>query len=147
MSKDYQARQAELISTHIKRQDIVITTALIPGRAAPRLVTQAMLDTMRAGSVLVDLAVERGGNIEGSKAGKIVTTARGVKIIGNSTISKVAATASNLYARNLFSFVSTMVDREKSGLAIDWEDELVKSTNLTRDGAIVHPAFAKTAPH
>lgn len=147
MSKDYQAKQAELIAAHIKRQDIVITTALIPGRAAPRLVTQAMIDTMRAGSVLVDLAVERGGNIEGSKAGEIVTTQRGVKIIGNSTISKVAATASNLYARNLLSFVSTMVDREKSSLAIDWEDELVKSTNLTRDGAIVHPAFAKPVPH
>lgn len=147
MSKDYQAKQADLISSHIKRQDIVITTALIPGRPAPRLVTQAMTDTMRAGSVLVDLAVERGGNIEGSRAGEVVITARGVKIIGNSTISKVAATASSLYARNLFSFVSTMVDREKSDLAIDWEDELVKSTNLTRDGAIVHPAFANSAPN
>ncbi|MFU0504193.1 Re/Si-specific NAD(P)(+) transhydrogenase subunit alpha [Pseudaminobacter sp. NGMCC 1.201702] len=143
MSKEYQARQAELIATHIGRQDIVITTALIPGRPAPRLVTQAMIDTMRAGSVLVDLAVERGGNIEGSKAGEIVTTARGVKIIGNSTISKVAATASNLYARNLYSFVSTMVDQSKSSLAIDWEDELIKSTNLTRNGAVVHPAFLK----
>ncbi|MHA6687469.1 Re/Si-specific NAD(P)(+) transhydrogenase subunit alpha [Mesorhizobium sp. A556] len=141
MSSGYQAKQAELVAAHIGRQDIVITTALIPGRAAPRLVTQAMIDSMRAGSVLVDLAVERGGNIEGSRAGEIVITARGVKIIGNSTLSRVAATASNLYARNLYSFVSTMVDSETSGLAVDWEDELIKSTNLTRDGAIVHPAF------
>lgn len=147
MSKEYQAKQAELIATHIGRQDIVITTALVPGRAAPRLVSVAMIDTMRAGSVLVDLAVERGGNIEGSKAGEIIVTRRGVKIIGNSNISRVAATASNLYARNLYSFVSTMIDQATSGLAVDWEDELVKSTNLTRGGAIVHPAFLGSRPN
>ncbi len=144
MSSEYQTRQAELVAAHIGRQDIVITTALIPGRPAPRLVTRAMVDSMRAGSVLVDLAVERGGNIEGSRAGEIVTTPNGVKIIGNSTLSKVAATASNLYARNLYSFVSTMVDAV-SGVAVDWEDELIRSTNLTRDGAIVHPAFQATS--
>ena len=147
MSKEYQAKQAALTAEHIKKQDIVITTALIPGRPAPKLVSAEMVKSMKPGSVLVDLAVERGGNIEGSKAGEIVTTTRGVKIVGNSTIAKVAATASNLYARNLLSFVSTMVDRDKSSLAIDWEDELVKSTNLTRDGVIVHPAFANTAPN
>lgn len=147
MSKDYQAKQAELIAGHIARQDIVITTALIPGRPAPQLVSQAMIDSMRSGSVLVDLAVEQGGNIEGSRRGEVVTTPRGVKILGNSSISKVATTASNLYARNLLSFVSTMVDAEKAELAIDWEDELIKSTNLTRNGAIVHPAFKSARPN
>ncbi|TPL23437.1 Re/Si-specific NAD(P)(+) transhydrogenase subunit alpha [Mesorhizobium sp. B2-4-9] len=147
MSKAYQSKQAELVATHILKQDIVITTALIPGRPAPRLLTKAMVDTMRAGSVLVDLAVEHGGNIEGSVPGKVIVTDGGVKIIGNSTLSKVAATASNLYARNLLSFVSTMVDSEKATLAIDWEDELIKSTNLTRNGSIVHPAFLKAKPN
>ncbi|UTY47300.1 Re/Si-specific NAD(P)(+) transhydrogenase subunit alpha [Sinorhizobium fredii] len=141
MSKEYQAKQAELVAAHIVKQDIVITTALIPGRPAPRLVTEAMVNAMRPGSVLVDLAVENGGNVEGSRPGEVVTTSRGVKIIGNSNISKVGTTASSLYARNLFSFVSTLIDSDKSALAINWDDELVKSTNLTRDGAIVHPAF------
>jgi NAD(P) transhydrogenase subunit alpha len=147
MSKDYQRKQAELVAAHIIKQDIVITTALIPGRPAPRLITKEMLDSMRSGSILVDLAVENGGNIEGSIPGEIVTTARGVKIIGNSTISKIGTTASNLYARNLFSFISTLIDKEKSLLAINWDDELVKSTNLTRGGAIVHPAFGGAKPN
>lgn len=147
MSSGYRAKQAELISGHIRRQDIVITTALIPGRAAPVLVTAAMIETMRSGSVLVDLAVERGGNIEGSKAGEVVTTPHGVKIVGNSNVLKVAATASNLYARNLYSFVSTMVDQRTSDILVNWDDELVKSTNLTRGGQIVHPSFAGTLPN
>ncbi|WP_048646659.1 NAD(P) transhydrogenase subunit alpha [Nitratireductor soli] len=147
MSEDYLAKQAELVTAHIAKQDIVITTALIPGRAAPRLVTRAMIDGMRAGSVLVDLAVERGGNIEGSKPGEVVDAGRRIKIIGNSSIDRIGTTASSLYARNLYSFVSTLIDRDKPGLAIDWDDELVKSTNLTRDGAIVHPAFGGAKPN
>jgi NAD(P) transhydrogenase subunit alpha len=147
MSAEYRAKQAELVAAHILKQDIVITTALIPGRPAPLLITRAMVDSMRSGSILVDLAVENGGNIEGSKPGEIVVTPRGVKIIGNSTISKVGTTASNLYARNLFSFVSTLIDKDNASLAIDWDDELVRSTNLTRNGEIVHPSFNGTKPN
>lgn len=146
MSDDYLAKQSELIASHIEKQDIVITTALIPGRDAPRLVSREMIDRMRPGSVLVDLAVERGGNIEGSKSGEIVEVGRGVRIIGNSSIDSIGTTASSLYARNMYSFVSKLVDRDQQGLAIDWDDELVKSTNLTRDGAIVHPAFGGAQP-
>ncbi|TDH35176.1 NAD(P) transhydrogenase subunit alpha [Pseudohoeflea suaedae] len=146
MSKEYLAKQAELVAAHIAKQDIVITTALIPGRDAPRLITREMIDSMRPGSVLVDLAVERGGNIKGSKAGEIVELGRGVRIIGNSSIDRIGTTASSLYARNMYSFISKLVDRDQQGLAIDWDDELVRSTNLTRDGAIVHPAFGGAQP-
>jgi NAD(P) transhydrogenase subunit alpha len=142
MSKAYQAKQAELVAEHLRRQDIVITTALIPGRTAPILINAAMIEPMRAGSVIVDLAVERGGNVEGAKVGEVVTTANGVKILGDSSVLRIAATASNLYARNLHAFVSTMVDRNSAGLAVNWDDDLIKSTNLTRGGEIVHPAFA-----
>jgi len=140
MSKEYQAKQAELVASHIAKQDIVIATALIPGRPAPRLVTRAMVESMKPGSILVDLAVERGGNVEGSVPGQVATVGP-ARIVGNSSISRVPATASNLYARNLLNFVSTLVDPSALKLAVDWEDELVKATNLTRDGAIVHPAF------
>ena len=145
MSKEYQAKQAALTAEHIKKQDIVITTALIPGRPAPRLVTAEMVKSMKPGSVLVDLAVERGGNVEGAKAGEIVEI-DGVKIVGYTNVAgRVAASASGLYARNLLSFFETMVNKEKA-LAVNWEDELVKATALTRDGAVVHPNFQpKTA--
>jgi H+-translocating NAD(P) transhydrogenase subunit alpha len=144
MSKEYQAKQAELTASHIAKQDIVITTALIPGRPAPRLVTKAMVDAMRPGSVLVDLAVERGGNVEGAKLGQIVTTAGGVKIAGLADLpGRMAATASSLYAKNLFAFLETMIDKKEKTLKVDWDDELVKATLLTRDGAVVHPNFAK----
>jgi H+-translocating NAD(P) transhydrogenase subunit alpha len=144
MSKEYQAKQAELTASHIAKQDIVITTALIPGRPAPRLVTKAMVDAMRPGSVLVDLAVERGGNVESAKLGQIVTTAGGVKIAGLADLpGRMAATASSLYAKNLFAFLETMIDKKEKTLKVDWDDELVKATLLTRDGAVVHPNFAK----
>ena len=111
MSKDYQAKQAALVATHIAKQDIVITTALIPGRPAPKLVLADMVAAMRAGSVIIDLAVERGGNVEGAKAGEIVTTANGVKIVGHNNVpGRLAATASALYARNLYAFIETMID-------------------------------------
>ncbi|MGD0719937.1 MAG: Re/Si-specific NAD(P)(+) transhydrogenase subunit alpha [Roseiarcus sp.] len=143
MSKDYQAKQAALVAAHIAKQDIVVTTALIPGRPAPRLVSAEMVASMRPGSVIVDLAVERGGNCELAKAGELVATPGGVKIVGYSSVTRLAATASSLYARNLFAFVETMIDKASKSLAINWDDELVKATCLTRDGALVHPLFQR----
>jgi NAD(P) transhydrogenase subunit alpha len=141
MSKEYQAKQAALVAEHIKRQDIVITTALIPGRPAPRLISSEMVASMRPGSVLVDLAVERGGNVEGARPGEIAEVG-GVKIVGFTNVpGRLAATASSLYARNLFAFVDTLIDKNAKALAINWDDEIVKATALTRDGAIVHPSF------
>jgi NAD(P) transhydrogenase subunit alpha len=141
MSKEYQAKQAALTAEHLKKQDIVITTALIPGRAAPRLITKEMVASMRAGSVIVDLAVERGGNVEGAKPGEIAK-AGGVKIVGYLNVpGRIAASASALYAKNLLTFVDTMIDKKEKKLAIDWDDELIKGTALTRDGAVVHPMF------
>ncbi|MET3660514.1 Re/Si-specific NAD(P)(+) transhydrogenase subunit alpha [Aquamicrobium ahrensii] len=143
MSKEYQARQAALTAEHIAKQDIVITTALIPGRPAPRLIAADVVATMKPGSVIVDLAVERGGNVEGAVAGEVVTTANGVKIVGHLNVAgRVAASASLLYARNLYAFLETMVDKETKELAINREDELVKATMLTDAGRIVHPNFA-----
>ncbi|NEU11103.1 Re/Si-specific NAD(P)(+) transhydrogenase subunit alpha [Methylobacterium sp. BTF04] len=142
MSAEYKKKQADLVATHIAKQDIVITTALIPGRPAPQLVSEAMVASMKPGSVLIDLAVERGGNVEGAKAGEIVSTANGVKIVGHLNVpGRLAATASNLYARNLYAFVETLIDKDAKTLAVKWDDELVKATNLTHDGQVVHPAF------
>ncbi len=141
MSDAYKAKQAALVASHIAKQDIVITTALIPGRPAPRLVAAEMLRSMRPGSVIVDLAVERGGNVELAKAGELVTTENGVKIVGYSHVTRLAATSSALYERNLFAFVETMIDKANKALAVNWDDELVKATCLTRGGAIVHPNF------
>ncbi len=143
MSAEYQAKQAELVAEHIKKQDIVITTALIPGRPAPRLISKEMIDSMRSGSIIVDLAVERGGNVEGAQPGEVVKVG-GVKIVGHLNVpGRIAASASALYARNLFAFVETLIDKDKKEVAVDWNDELVSATNLTRDGAVVHPAFAE----
>jgi H+-translocating NAD(P) transhydrogenase subunit alpha len=141
MSKEYQAKQAALVADHIKKQDIVITTALIPGRPAPRLVSKDMVASMRPGSVIVDLAVERGGNVEGAKPGEVVAT-NGVKIVGHLNVAgRLAATASALYAKNLLTFLDLMIDKSAKSLAVPWDDEIVKATMLTRDGAIVHPSF------
>ena len=142
MSKAYQAKQAALVAEHVKKQDIVVTTALIPGRPAPRLISKEMVASMRAGSVLVDLAVERGGNVEGARPGEVVE-AGDVKIVGHLNMpGRIAASASALYARNLYAFVETLIDKQNKTVAVDFDDELVKATNLTRDGAVVHPAFA-----
>jgi len=141
MSTAYQAKQAALVAEHVKKQDIVITTALIPGRPAPRLISADMVRSMRPGSVIVDLAVERGGNVEGAQAGHVADVG-GVKIVGYLNVpGRLAASASALYARNLFAFVETMVDKKAKALAVNWDDELVKATMLTRDGAVVHPNF------
>jgi H+-translocating NAD(P) transhydrogenase subunit alpha len=140
MSKEYQAKQAALVAEHIKKQDIVVTTALIPGRPAPRLISAAMVASMRPGSVIVDLAVERGGNVEGARQGELVEV-NGVKIVGTSNPGKLAASASMLYAKNLYTFLETLIDKKTKALAVNFDDELVKATLLTRDGAVVHPNF------
>ena len=146
MSQDYQKKQAELTADHISKQDIVITTALIPGRPAPRLVTKSMLKSMRPGSVIVDLAVERGGNVEGAVADQVVEV-EGVKIVGFTNVAgRIAATASQLYSRNLYAFVDILTDKETKQFTVDLNDELVKATLLTNDGTIVHPAFADLKP-
>ena len=120
---------------------MVITTALIPGRPAPRLISADMVKSMKAGSVLVDLAVERGGNVEGAKAGEIVEQ-NGVKIVGYENVpGRLATSASGLYAKNLYNFLEILVDKKAKTLAVNWDDEIVKATALTKDGAIVHPSF------
>lgn len=137
MSAEYQAKQAVLTGEHIKKQDIVITTALIPGRAAPVLVTAAQVATMKPGSVIVDLAVEAGGNVEGSRPGEVVTTANGVKIVGWTNLpGRIAADASALYARNLVAFVGLMV--KDGALALDLDEEILKAAAVTHGGQVVH---------
>jgi NAD(P) transhydrogenase subunit alpha len=140
MSAEYKAKQAALVTEHIAKQDIVITTALIPGRPAPKLVSADQVASMRPGSILVDLAVEQGGNVEGARADEIVEVG-GVKIVGWSNLAgRVAADASALYARNLQAFAGLFLDKE-GALALDLEDEILKAALVTRDGAIVHPAL------
>lgn len=142
MSAEYQKKQAELIAETIKKMDMVITTALIPGRPAPKLVSAEMVASMKPGSVIVDLAVETGGNCELSEAGKVVEK-DGVKIVGHLNVpGRLAADASALYARNLYNFVELLVDKESKALAIDWEDQIVSETCIVRDGEVVHPALA-----
>ena len=137
MSPEYQAKQAALTGEHIKKQDIVITTALIPGRAAPVLISAAQVATMKPGSVLIDLAVEAGGNVEGAKAGEVVTTANGVQIVGHTNLpGRIAADASSLYAKNLVAFVGLMI--RDGALALDMEDEILKASAVTHGGAVVH---------
>jgi len=141
MSPEYQAKQAALLSTHIAKQDIVITTALIPGRPAPKLVSAEQVASMKPGSVIVDLAVEQGGNVVGAKLGEVAETANGVKILGIANLpARIAADASNLYARNLVNLSALFLDKEKA-LAPDWEDEILKGALVTRDGAVVHPGL------
>ena len=145
MGEDFQRRQRDKIVEVLKRIDVVICTALIPGRKAPVLLTEAMLGELAPGSVVVDLAVESGGNIEGSRLGEIVTTAQGVKIIGYANMpSRIAADASQLYARNLHSFLALLVDKDGK-LKIDRTDEIIKATLLTENGAVVNPALAAPA--
>ena len=139
MSAEYQAKQAALTASHIAKQDIVITTALIPGRPAPKLISKAMVESMAPGSVIVDLAAERGGNCELTQPGKVIVH-NVVTIVGYTNVpGRLATSASQLFARNLVAFVETLIDKKEKKLAINWDDELVKATVLTRDGAIVHP--------
>ncbi|MGQ0526479.1 MAG: Re/Si-specific NAD(P)(+) transhydrogenase subunit alpha [Alphaproteobacteria bacterium] len=145
MSKEYQTKQQALIEDTIKKQDIVITTALIPGRAAPRLVSDSMVKSMKPGSVIVDLAVESGGNCALSKAGEIVEIG-GIKIIGHKNVpSRLATDASSLYAKNLLNLVTLLINKDSKALEINWDDDIIKGIALTRDGKIVHPNFKENA--
>ncbi|WP_251134031.1 Re/Si-specific NAD(P)(+) transhydrogenase subunit alpha [Rhodomicrobium sp. Az07] len=139
MSDEYKKKQAALIASHIAAQDVVITTALIPGRPAPRLVTREMVESMKPGSVIVDLAAERGGNVEGTVPGQIVEHA-GVTIMGQTNLAgQVPGNASALYARNLYAFLEPLVDKKEGKLAIKWDDEIIAGTLIAKDGQIVHP--------
>lgn len=141
MSEEYKQRQSQAIHDSIKLQDIVISTALIPGKPAPELITEAMVKDMKPGSVIIDLAAASGGNCKLTKENAIITV-HGVTIIGYSNLpSRAAADATPLYARNLFNFISTLMVNKEKQFAIDWEDELIKGTLITHDGAIVHPAL------
>ncbi|MEL6373500.1 MAG: Re/Si-specific NAD(P)(+) transhydrogenase subunit alpha [Pseudomonadota bacterium] len=145
MSDDYKRQQAELVANHVKGQNIVITTALIPGRPAPRLVTKAMVESMRPGSVIVDLAAERGGNCELTKAGETVDH-NGVRIIGMvNPAGDLPVNASALYARNLQAFLDLMIDKDEKALKIDWDDEVIKGTLIAKGGKIVHAALGGEA--
>lgn len=141
MSDDFKKAQAELIAKEITKQDIVITTALIPGKPAPRLIDAAMVKSMKPGAVIVDLAVEQGGNVEGSKPGETVEV-DGVTIIGHRNVpGRLPVDASMLYAKNLLNFLTPLIDQYSGDLKIDWDDVLIKGTCLTRDGKVVHEAF------
>ncbi|MDP6573049.1 MAG: Re/Si-specific NAD(P)(+) transhydrogenase subunit alpha [Rhodospirillales bacterium] len=141
MPPEYLEKQKKVVAEHVKSQDIVITTALIPGRPAPELVTEEMVKSMHAGAVIVDLAVEAGGNCALSQPGKVIVK-HGVKMVGHLNVpSRLAEDASALYAKNLLNFITPLVDSETKALAIDWEDEIVTGTLVARDGKVVHPAL------
>jgi NAD(P) transhydrogenase subunit alpha len=144
LSEEDRKQQADMVAKHIAGQDLVITTALIPGRPAPRLVSKAMVESMKPGSILVDLAVESGGNVEGSRPGEVVEIG-GVKIVGHANVpSRLAPATSSLYARNLLNFVSLLIDSETKQLKIDETDDLIKGALITKDGQVVHPALARS---
>lgn len=145
MSADFQKRQSEFVSKHIAKQNIVITTALIPGRPAPRLVTEEMVRSMAPGSVIVDLAVEQGGNVALSRCGEVIDVG-GVIIIGFENVpGRLASDASSLYAKNLFNFVAAFFDKERKEFVVDENDDIIKGVALTRAGAVIHPKFAPVA--
>ena len=139
MSAEYQKKQAELVANHIKTQDIVVTTALIPGRTAPRLITTAMVESMKPGSVIIDLAAERGGNCELTQSDKVIHH-KGVSIAGPLNLAgAVPVNASSLYAKNLLAYLELMIDKKDKTLKVNWDDEIVKGTLVAEDGKIVHP--------
>jgi NAD(P) transhydrogenase subunit alpha len=145
MSEAYQKKQAELVASHIKAQDIVITTALIPGRPAPKLISKAMVESMKPGSVIVDLAAERGGNCELTRPDETVVH-NGVTILGPTNLAgEVPVNASSLYAKNLLAFLETMIDKKEKVLKVNWDDEIIKGTLVAKDGKIVHPSLLKGA--
>ena len=143
MSKEYQEKQTQLVSDHIKNQDIVITTALIPGRKAPILISKKMVETMKEGSVIADLATERGGNVEIAQPGKNVMH-NGVTILGTENFARLLPTdASNLYAQNVMKFLDEIIDNEKQQLSINYDDEIIKGILISRGGKLVHPMYQK----
>jgi NAD(P) transhydrogenase subunit alpha len=141
MSAEYQKKQGELVANHIKSQDIVITTALIPGRPAPRLITRAMVESMKPGAVIIDLAAERGGNCEVTQPGQVIEH-HGVRVSGPINLpGSVPVNASALYAKNLLNFLETMIDKKDKSLKINFDDEIIKGTLVARDGKVVHPSL------
>jgi H+-translocating NAD(P) transhydrogenase subunit alpha len=145
MSAEYQKKQAELVASHVKNQDIVITTALIPGRPAPKLISKAMIESMKPGAVIVDLAAERGGNTDLTKPDQDVTH-NGVLILGPTNLAgEVPVNASSLYAKNLLAFLETLIDKKEKALKVNWDDEIVKGTLVAKDGKIVHPSLQQGA--
>ena len=147
MSAEYQKKQAELVANHIKNQDIVITTALIPGRPAPKLISKAMIESMKPGSVIIDLAAERGGNTDLTEAGKTIETANGVKIAGPLNLAgSIPGNASALYAKNLLAFLEIMLDKKEKKLSVNWDDDIIKGTLVAKDGKLVHPNLTGQTP-
>jgi H+-translocating NAD(P) transhydrogenase subunit alpha len=145
LTPEEQAEQARMVAEHLKTQDIVVTTAQIPGRKAPRIITADMVKSMKPGAVVLDMAAESGGNVEGSKPGKTVTVG-GVKLIGARNLpARIAPATTVLYAKNLMNFVQLLVDATTKELKIDTGDELIKGTLLTTGGAVVHDAFKPAA--
>jgi NAD(P) transhydrogenase subunit alpha len=145
MSEDFKRRQEELVRETLKKQDIAICTALIPGRQAPRLISAETVRSMKPGSVIIDLAVEQGGNCELSKPGEVVDV-NGVKVVGHYNVpSRVPTDASQLYARNLVNFLGLVIDKASKTVKVNWEDEIVTAVALTRDGAVVHPSLKPKA--
>ncbi len=143
LSANFYAKQAEVVAAHIAKQDIVVTTALVQGRKAPTLVTEAMVASMKPGSVIVDIASDAGGNVALTKPGEMVATANGVKILGWSNWpGRIAGASSALYARNLLTFLTTFWDKEGKKPKLVEDDEIVKGVALTRAGAVVHPSLA-----
>jgi proton-translocating NAD(P)+ transhydrogenase subunit alpha len=141
MSPEYQKKQAELVAAHVKGQDIVITTALIPGRPAPKLISRAMIESMKPGAVIVDLAAERGGNTELTQPGQTIDH-NGVRIFGPLNLAgEIPVNASSLYAKNLYTFLETLIDKKDKALKVNWDDEIVKGTLIAKDGKIVHPSL------
>jgi H+-translocating NAD(P) transhydrogenase subunit alpha len=147
MSEDFNRRAAQMYAEQAKDVDIVITTALIPGRPVPKLITRAMIESMKPGSVIVDLAAERGGNTELTEPGKTAETPNGVKIYAPLNLAgTIAVNASSLYAKNLLAFLDTMIDKKEKTLAVNWDDDLIKGTLIAKDGRIVHPNLATKSP-
>jgi NAD(P) transhydrogenase subunit alpha len=145
MSDEYRAAQAELVSSHIAKQDIVITTALIPGRPAPRLISEAQIATMRPGSLIIDMAAEAGGNVEGTVSGERVVK-RGVTVVGAANLARtLPADASALFARNLYNFLSAFWDKDRGAPLLPEEDEIVKAICLTKDGKVVNERLTSAA--
>ncbi|MDB5315275.1 MAG: transhydrogenase subunit alpha, partial [Rhodospirillales bacterium] len=147
LSADFYAKQAEVVAAHIAKQDVVVTTALVQGRKAPILVTAAMVESMKPGSIIVDIASDAGGNCALTTPGEVTVTANGVKILGYTNWpGRIPAAASALYARNLLTFVTTFWDKEAKAPKLSPEDDIIKGTALTRGGAVVHPNLAPAAP-
>jgi NAD(P) transhydrogenase subunit alpha len=145
LSADFYAKQAEVVAAHIAKQDIVVTTALVQGRKAPTLVTQAMVDSMKPGSVIVDIAADAGGNCAATRPGELFITPNGVKILGYTNWpGRICAAASALYARNLLTFITTFWDKEAQAPKLPEGDDIVQGVTLTRGGAVIHPSLTAT---